>query len=381
MIRYSDLRAKLLEESIAMAHYASETGRNLPTELIDTLELYENEKDNVLNNNWNGNLFRIKDLTSIHNHLSDIIYPSTPGTINMISKEKASNKWYLFLGYVPTIRRLMALGIFSTILLIILTSDSVNGYYMCKSIGLNSVRFLELLTVGVAAMLGTSFASLYKANEHLTEGTFNNSYGSTYAAEFALGVIAGVLLTEYIPLGNIEEGLGAGLANVTIAILGGFSARAVYRILNNLVVALETFVRQNPKEMLKQERQKLTVDHDKKVNSIVSRVVFDLSDLKTKAALGDYEGVKDRIQVLIEEMTKEEAGGYDYQIETKKRAKTPKERVPVTPFKPSPKPKDKDNKPTTPPIFEDEDDNFREEDFIKNKDKYKDNTGGEIGVI
>jgi uncharacterized membrane protein len=64
---------------------------------------------------------------------------------------------------------------------------------------------------------------------------------------FILGLIAGVVLPALVPLG--QSG-GSSFTKPLLALLGGFSAAVLYRILERLVLALESVVRGDGRQEL-----------------------------------------------------------------------------------------------------------------------------------
>ncbi|HYE89815.1 MAG TPA: hypothetical protein VEA38_02290 [Terriglobales bacterium] len=85
-----------------------------------------------------------------------------------------------------------------------------------------------------AAALGAAFYNLYAAHEYVRNRTFDPRYNSVYLIRFILGLVSGLILGN---LAGAFEGntLLARLGPGVLALLGGFSAEAVYQILQRLV--------------------------------------------------------------------------------------------------------------------------------------------------
>jgi uncharacterized membrane protein len=106
---------------------------------------------------------------------------------------------------------------------------------------------LNLLFFLVAGGIGAAFAQLFKAYRYIADGTYDPKYEASYWVRFILGLIAGVVLPALVPLG--QSG-GSSFTKPLLALLGGFSAAVLYRILERLVLALESVVRGDGRQEL-----------------------------------------------------------------------------------------------------------------------------------
>jgi hypothetical protein len=98
-------------------------------------------------------------------------------------------------------------------------------------------RLLRESFLLVAALLGATFAALYRASSYVLSGTYDPQYTYTYVVRLVLGAFAGLLLAEFVPVDELA-GLGA-LTTPALALLGGFCAPVVYAILQRLIAAVE----------------------------------------------------------------------------------------------------------------------------------------------
>ena len=124
------------------------------------------------------------------------------------------------------------------------TSADVNTVSVSKNI-LEIHGFpllLNLLFLLTAAALGACFAALFQANRFIAEGTFDPKYESSYWIRVILGLIAGLLLSHMVPLTN-DDISKLSVTKPMLALLGGFSAAMVYRIISRLIEAVESLVR------------------------------------------------------------------------------------------------------------------------------------------
>jgi hypothetical protein len=103
-----------------------------------------------------------------------------------------------------------------------------------------TTRFWTAVYLLCAAGLGATFAGLFKANQELAAGEYDPKEEPAYSGMLVLGLIAGVLLSQVMPANF------AGLDELTqplLALVGGFSAPAVYSILQRLVETVQMLIR------------------------------------------------------------------------------------------------------------------------------------------
>jgi hypothetical protein len=178
----------------------------------------------------------IRQLTYAHNRLVDIVAPATPRTIlfSQTSIQRAGS--WEFLGREPFVRRMMytaILFLLGTILSRILLHMNVLPQGENALAGVGGALFLQQLHLMAVAGLGASFAVLFEVNTYTLKGAFDPLYEPSYWSRFALGLIAGVMLAE-LASADTSTHLYSGVAQPTLALLGGFSASVVYRILVHL---------------------------------------------------------------------------------------------------------------------------------------------------
>ena len=109
-----------------------------------------------------------------------------------------------------------------------------------------SATFWTSLNAFFGAVLGASFYVLVKTQPYLANRSYDPKYNASYISRFFTGVIGGLILS--IALGPFISGklgteLDQSLSPGVIALLGGFSARAVELILQRLVEVLMAAVR------------------------------------------------------------------------------------------------------------------------------------------
>ena len=109
-----------------------------------------------------------------------------------------------------------------------------------------SVSFWTSVNAFFGAMLGASFYVLVKTQPYLANRSYDPKFNASYISRFFTGVTGGMILS--IALGPFISGklgtqLDQSLSPGVIALLGGFSARAVELILTRLVEVLMAAVR------------------------------------------------------------------------------------------------------------------------------------------
>lgn len=256
----------LLEECYAMVKHIAADGKEIPKSatLIMSSNKQNCDKLEILD----------KEVLKLHKELSKKIAPARPKTVWLLYKESQKAKWLNFLGPVDLIRRLMLAALVSLVLFIALSLSSEinienigNGIYDQHGF----ILFIVLSFYLASASLGASFSNLFQANQYIIDNTFDPKYESAYWIRYVLGIIAGILLAVVIPMPEVVEGdttASAHFAVVTrpvLAMLGGFSAALVYRILNRLVFAVESiFIGQQPNAGIKKiAEMNATLDAEK----------------------------------------------------------------------------------------------------------------------
>jgi hypothetical protein len=151
-----------------------------------------------------------------------------------------------------------------------------------------------------AAGLGAAFAGLFRANNSVSEGTFDLTQESSYWAMIVLGLIGGVLLAQILP--NDFEGLGE-LTKPLLALIGGFSAPAVYGILNRLVQTVQALVQGDASELVAaQEREAKARAQEEYVQNRVNLAARVVKLQEEMYKNGVPEEVKARIRQLLDDV-------------------------------------------------------------------------------
>lgn len=241
------LRDQILRECIEMVRYALSSGTRVSTALVETVETARTAPAPGGSD--------LAALAAAHERLAKVVAPATPRALVLFAEEDREQKALLRLpGPVRLVRRmalaaLISVGLFITSSLSrFVTHDSgdvLDSFGMALLV--NEVFWLA------SAGVGASFAMLFQVNEFIVDRSYDPKYESSYWIKFLIGVIAGFILVALIPLDGMEGGAGdassaQSLARPTLAMLGGFSASAVYRILTRLMNTVESLFRADPRE-------------------------------------------------------------------------------------------------------------------------------------
>lgn len=294
----------LLEECLAMVKYLSDSGKKIPTE---ALPLIEDNTDNSSKQEISNT-----DIITLHGVLSKKIAPARPETIWLLYKESHKSKWLKFLGPVGLVRRMMFTAIISLLCFIAISlSPEINfenikcGIYELDDMKLLIVLFF-LLT---SASLGASFSNLFQANQYIMKNIFNPRYESSYWIRYVLGIIAGIMLADIIPVPDVDSANKdavhlAVASRPMLAMLGGFSASLVYRIMFRLVYAVEAIFVGKKSDEVEQKLANLQASNDIDIATNNQQFVGKLIKLQSQISSGKTtKDINDEIQNIITEMT------------------------------------------------------------------------------
>jgi hypothetical protein len=251
----ASIRLQLIDECDAMARYALGEGMAIPAWIADVVERsgaedreIESEgkplsrSDPYESGEWNVTALLapsaagLGELVGAHDALARMIVPATPRGILLLSRGRRHGhlRW---LGPVRLIRQMLVVVIvmLAAFVAIAISPDiHANSGDIFNSSGL-PLLLNELFYIA-AGGLGAAFYALFTAYRYIAAGNYDTTYESSYWIRFILGLIAGVLMPALIPLGK------GNATRPLLALLGGFSAAMLYRILQRLVQAVESLV-------------------------------------------------------------------------------------------------------------------------------------------
>lgn len=305
------LREQILLECEAMMRHALGNGLAVPGTLAQDLH---KELGSVLNASLEADLNQAAGLTTdignliaIHRQLSRIVSPASPQTLLLLARERVSGGFLHFLAPLPLIRHVMLAAVISLIALIWLsTSPHVTGQSNTSDMLVSSgvPLLLNELFFLAAAGLGASFATLFKAHQYIVDGTYDPKYDTLYWSRFILGMIAGLILVEFIPLDTSNHKLP--MTRPILSILGGFSASVVYRILSRLVDSVGSIVQGDVAATKKAEQLAIEMRRDASDAQRRMETVSQLVSLQTQL---NSDADPEKLQHAVRTMTQKLIAG------------------------------------------------------------------------
>ena len=254
----SAVRLQLTDECDAMARHALGSGMTVPGWVLDVVERGRvsadrgdsegarsaQSADPYESGEWDvgsltsGPPARLDELGRAHTALARVVQPATPRGILLLSRGRQHGR-LRWLGPVRLIRQMLLVVIVMLAAFVVLAlSPDINhssGDIFNDSGTRLLVNELFYLTAGG---LGAAFYALFTAYQYIAAGTYDTTYESSYWIRFILGLIAGVVLPSLIRVSSSNS--SAAVTRPLLALLGGFSAAVLYRILQRLVQMVET---------------------------------------------------------------------------------------------------------------------------------------------
>ena len=230
--------------SEAMLRYALASGIAVPAAIFEVVERAERRR--AQGDVAAAGADEMRRLVRAHTELVRLVAPATPRTILLLSEGRRSR--LAMLGPVRLVRQMLVVVLVLLAAFVLLSTTSyvnTTSGDILTSTGLS--LFVNELFFLAAGGLGAAFSALFTAYRYIADGTYDPKFESTYWLRFILGLMAGLLLPALIPLGEGSD--SEALTRPLLALLGGFSASVLYRILERLVGAVESLVRADSREL------------------------------------------------------------------------------------------------------------------------------------
>ncbi|HEU4884491.1 MAG TPA: hypothetical protein VFT45_19710 [Longimicrobium sp.] len=249
------LKEQLVRESCSMARRLVTNGIRVPPSLVQAAEQFETAMEQ-------NQPIQMAALASTHERLARLAAPAKPGTLYLLDTNYHEAGLQSSLGPVKLVRDLVKVAMVCVGIFIVLSViELVDAHRAVDFFGVegpeaaatakdnHTLLIIKIIVERVfwlaAAGIGASFAMLFQLNEQIVNRTFDPDENAAYWVKFFLGLVAGFILVALVPIGsqNAADGATTGaqaLGPPAIALLGGFSASAVYRILTRMVEALES---------------------------------------------------------------------------------------------------------------------------------------------
>ena len=256
-----DVWEQLVVETQAMARYALAAGLAIPPSVICRIK--DGREDSA----------EQPALAAVHNELAKLVAPAKPGTIRLLEIERREKGIGRYLGPIRLVRHLMVVSIFFVAAFVVLATltDAGTASTRASDLGKGWSALAVVVYLLAAAGVGAVFAALWRVNRYVEEGTYDRTYDASYWILIALGLIAGLILALVIPLESVagQETFSKPL----LALLGGFAASAVHRILVRLVDAVESIVRGDPRDEVKAKEQQLAAAQATEKTGLAARLM------------------------------------------------------------------------------------------------------------
>jgi hypothetical protein len=297
-----NLRQYLLEESYAMVKHLSANGKDIPVETSQILKCNVEELNSLEISD--------QEILKLHRALSKKIAPARPKTVWLLCKESHRKKWLKFLGPVGLVRRLMVIAIISLICFIAVSlSPQINLENIQSGIyALSGTKLLIVMSfLLTSASLGASFNNLFQANQYIVKNIYDPKYESSYWIRYVLGIIAGIMLAVVIPIPDVNEANDAHFAVASrpmLAMLGGFSASLVYRILFRIIYSVESIFIGKQSEETERKLAVLQSSNDNELENGRQQFVNKLLQLQSQVNQGkSSKEIDEEVQKMISEIT------------------------------------------------------------------------------
>jgi hypothetical protein len=223
----ADLGAQLCAEIEAMLRHAFTVGLEVPSEVLLTMEASPE--------------MPLATLAGLHAQLAKLVAPSMPGTLLLLQSDRARGVARAVLGPLINVRRLTVASMLCMAGFVLISlSPMIDHDALAADIyRMHGLRLLTILCFLLSsAGLGSTFHALFMAQEYVCSATYDPRYDASYWIRIGLGLMAGLLLAVLVPVGSGADAPTA--AKPVLALLGGFSAGLVHRILQRLVDTVES---------------------------------------------------------------------------------------------------------------------------------------------
>jgi hypothetical protein len=242
------LRDQLVQEAAGMIRHALSSGVRVTAALVQTVERYDSAAAGAPPAD-------LGPLVQAHERLAALVAPATPRAILLLCDDGTPRGRLGFLGPIPMVRRMMVVSALFTLWFMVSTVLRLVRQVAGEGplgVELHPVIFDVLqgeVFCFAAAGAGASFALLSQLNEQIVTRTVDPHEEPAYWTKLLLGILAGFILValsgvEPPPAGATGESIN--MVGPTLALVGGFSASLVYRILNRLVEAVDAKMGSRP---------------------------------------------------------------------------------------------------------------------------------------
>lgn len=178
------------------------------------------------------------NLLETYNALIPIVAPATPASIKYINDSMAKHgrqlKWYEF----PILTKCLVIATMALIAMIgISLFPQVNAENQARGL-LNSsgwILFYNLVFICSASLMGVMFYLLKTISTKIRNYTLKEEDSIEINGSILIGVISGFIIAELFTFSVAQFTGDIEIQKMTLALLGGFSADAIFTIIQNFV--------------------------------------------------------------------------------------------------------------------------------------------------
>ena len=317
MVLYDRLCAHMKDQCDLMLRYAMDSGLPVSASILKALQPLcasdESPPEAPVGADGQAAASNLPQWGRAHAQLAKLIHPATPGALSYLASQRTrqERRWLRVLGPVPLVRGLVAVAAISLFSLLGLSLiEGIDGHLdWANESGLQLL--CEELFLLAAAGVGASFNALFRSSRYVARRMYDPQYSTTYWVRLVLGLLSGMILAMLIPLGSVGP-LGpeaasspatdvAGFAKPLLAMLGGFSATIVYRILNRLIHVVESLVagETSPEDAQGARRQVLDAERAEQQAALIVR----LSQVRRNGSVDNPSAWIEGLDRLIDELS------------------------------------------------------------------------------
>jgi hypothetical protein len=282
------LQEQLVHEACSMVRHLVTNGTRVPAQLVQSADRFETAAAR-------GRQVDVAALASVHERLSRLVAPAKPGTLYLLD-DSYHQAGQSSLGPVRLVRDLVRVAMACVAVFIVLSVMSIADAHPSVSLFGSDLPVVEIILERVfwlaAAGIGASFAMLFQLNDQIVNRTFDPDENASYWVKFFLGLVAGFILVALVPIEGTATAPGETetsaqvLGPPTIALLGGFSASAVYRILTRMVEALESIFSGGAREQTLAAEKAAVTRAAEETSQARMAVAGQLVDIQQRLAAG-----------------------------------------------------------------------------------------------
>ncbi|MGW5051972.1 hypothetical protein [Actinokineospora sp. NPDC004072] len=235
-------RLALLKQSWVMIDHIARSGIQPPAAAFDVVERARRE---CLGEPPAGEPVTLGELAEAHGLLAKAVAPATPSTIQLLADERPGRIGRYF-GPTKYARLMSVVAIIAFALFGIGQGVLATG---------TATGWLDVGLTALASIIGGLFYVMFDLSRQLKNGSFRRSLEGHYTILVILGGLSGtVLALLVIQPQDDQAGVAVLLTRPLIALVGGFSAEAVHRILQRLASTVVALVNGSGEELVEAAR-------------------------------------------------------------------------------------------------------------------------------